>query len=91
MKERITESTKDDAALTNQGNALIARLKEVEDALHQGDAKASQDLNYPIRLNNRLAGLLGNIESGPFGATRQCYQVFEQLSNLVDIEISSST
>lgn len=70
-------------------SAMFARLSEVEDALHQGKAQSGQDfLNYPIRLNNRLAALLGTVQSGSYGPTRQSYSVFERLKKELDAELA---
>lgn len=70
----------------NNGDAkTIEALNEIEDALNQGKARSSQDLlNYPIRLNNKLAALLGVVDSGPFPATAQSFEVYKDLKSQLD-------
>ncbi len=65
--------------------SILAELDVIEDALNQGKAKSSQDLlNYPIRLNNKLAALLGVVDSGPFPATKQSFEVYKDLRSQLD-------
>ena len=46
--------------IADAGNALNKKLTEVEEALYQTKNQSSQDpLNFPIRLNNKLAALAG--------------------------------
>lgn len=60
--------------------ALLAKLADVENRIHQTNAKSGQDfLNYPIRVNNKLASLLGTVQSGDYAPTKQSYAVFEEL------------
>lgn len=67
----------------------IRNLTEVEEALYQTKAQASQDLlNYPIRLNNKLAALMGNVQSGNFGPTKQSYEVFKILKKELDVVLN---
>ncbi|MCA1650124.1 MAG: hypothetical protein LC753_07515, partial [Acidobacteria bacterium] len=48
----------------------------------------SQDpLNYPIRLNNKLAALQGIVESGDSKPTAQSYVVFKELSGRLDAQL----
>jgi len=85
----IEESSKDNAALLKAAKPLLDQLSQIEDALHQGKAKSGQDfLNFPMQLNNRLAALIGTIQSGDFGPTKQSYDVFTMLKGLLDAEVS---
>ena len=60
---------------------LIARLSAVEAELYQVKNRSSQDpLNYPIKLNNKLAALLGVIEGGDAAPTEGARLVFADLS-----------
>jgi photosystem II stability/assembly factor-like uncharacterized protein len=66
--------------------SLDEKFKPIEDELIQHRAKAVQDLlNFPIRLNNKLAALatwyVQNSEGAP---TRQSLEVFEELSKQAD-------
>ena len=50
--------------------------------------RSSQDpLNYPIRLNNKIAALMGIIESADHRPTDQTYEVFEELSKELDTQL----
>ena len=61
--------------------ALIAKLTTIEEAIYQTKLKSGQDpLNYPIRLNNKIAALLGQVESADSRPTVQQYEIFEELS-----------
>jgi hypothetical protein len=52
--------------------------------------RSSQDpLNYPIRLNNKLAALLGTVESVPGRPTQQTYQVFELLNGQLEAQVQA--
>lgn len=65
----------------------VKQLTEIEEAIHQPLIKSGQDpLNYPIRLNNKLAALLGTI-SGEHGPTRQAVLVFEDLSRQLQVQL----
>ena len=56
------------AAMKKAGAALTERLTDVEGEIYQYRNRSSQDpLNYPIRLNNKLAALQGLVESGDRG------------------------
>ena len=56
-------------------------LTGVEGEIYQYRNRSSQDpLNFPIRLNNKLAALQGVVESGDFRPTDQARAVFKQLS-----------
>lgn len=88
LRPKLEEAAKD-AAKATSANRLIAAITEVEEAIYQTKARSGQDLlNYPIRLNNRMAALLGTVQSGPFRPTKQSYDVFDVLSRLIDAELA---
>jgi photosystem II stability/assembly factor-like uncharacterized protein len=61
--------------------ALLARLAAVEAELYQVKNQSRQDpLNYPIKLNDKLAGLIGVIESADAPPTDGARAVFADLS-----------
>jgi hypothetical protein len=69
--------------------ALKAELSVVEDSIYQTKNRSGQDpLNYPIRLNNKiaaLAGVAGGYEAAP---TKQTTDVYTGLSKQLDTELS---
>jgi photosystem II stability/assembly factor-like uncharacterized protein len=68
---------------------LIDTMTAAEEALHQTKAKSSQDvLNYPIRLNNKLSSLAGNVAAGDHRPTDQSIQLKQHLFAAVDAELS---
>ena len=71
------------------GDALAAKLTAIEGEIYQYRNRSSQDpLNYPIRLNNKLAALQGVVEGGDGRPTEQSYTVFKELSSRLDAELA---
>lgn len=67
----------------------IKRLTEIEEAIYQTKARSGQDLlNYPIRLNNKLASLLGGVQSGQFAPTAQSREVYKILSDQLQVQLN---
>jgi GAF domain-containing protein len=61
--------------------ALLAKLAAVEAELYQVRNQSRQDpLNYPIKLNDKLAGLIGVIDSADAPPTDGARAVFADLS-----------
>jgi photosystem II stability/assembly factor-like uncharacterized protein len=84
----------DRAAKTPEGtiksaaDALTGRLTAVEGEIYQYRNRSNQDpLNYPIRLNNKLAALQNIVESGDNRPTSQSYAVFKELSGRLEKEL----
>jgi photosystem II stability/assembly factor-like uncharacterized protein len=74
-----------DAAVKAAADPLVEKLTSVEGEIYQYRNRSSQDpLNYPIRLNNKLAALQGLIEIGDYKPTEQSYAVFKELSDRLD-------
>jgi len=77
-----------DQALETSGQALIEKLTDVEGEIYQYRLRSGQDpLNYPIRLNNKLAALQGTVESGDYPPTEQAQAVFKELSSRLDTQL----
>ncbi|MFN1835634.1 VPS10 domain-containing protein [Balneola sp. MJW-20] len=81
------------AAGDNEEAQAIAKeirtaLSEIENELMQTKAEATQDvLNYPIKLNNKLAALKSTVATGYGRPTDQQYAVFEELAGKVDEQL----
>jgi photosystem II stability/assembly factor-like uncharacterized protein len=70
------------------GKALNAKLTAIEEELYQTKNQSSQDpLNYPIRLNNKLAALGGIVASSDSAPTDQSYALYEELSAKIDAQL----
>jgi hypothetical protein len=68
---------------------LIAKLTIAEEVLYQTKMKSGQDpLNYPIRLNNRIAALIGTVSGSNFAPTDSSRDVFAKLSSLLKNELT---
>jgi hypothetical protein len=75
-------------AIQEAADALAKKLTAVEEALYQTKNRASQDpLNYPIRLNNKLAALGGTVASADAAPTAQAYAVYDELVAKIDAEL----
>jgi hypothetical protein len=71
------------------GDALAEKLTAIEGEIYQYRNRSSQDpLNYPIKLNNKLAALQGVVEGGDGKPTQQSYTVFKELSSRLDAELA---
>ncbi len=69
-------------------DSLMKPLTVVEEEVYQVRNRSSQDpLNYPIKLNNKIAALMGVIESSDNRPTDQTYEVFEELSKELDAQL----
>jgi hypothetical protein len=63
-------------------------MTAVEEELYQTKNQSSQDpLNYPIRLNNKLAALGGVIASADTAPTEQSYAVYADLTGRIDAQL----
>jgi hypothetical protein len=88
MKRQIAERAKATEALRAEADALTTLLTEIEGEIYQHRNRSSQDpLNFPIRLNNKLAALQGVVESGDGAPTAQSVAVFDELSGRLDIQL----
>jgi hypothetical protein len=64
-------------------------LSAVEAAIYQVKLQSSQDpLNFPIKLNNKIAALQGVVESADTRPTEQTYSVFRTLSGHLDEQLA---
>lgn len=60
---------------------LTDQLTGVEENIYQTKLRADEDaLNYPIKLNNKLASVGGVVEMNDVAPTAQSYAVFDELS-----------
>jgi photosystem II stability/assembly factor-like uncharacterized protein len=91
LKQQITERTgkAGSADIKTAGQALTDKLTAVEGEIYQHRLRSGQDpLNFPIRLNNKLAALQGTVESGDYRPTDQALAVFKELSGRLDRELA---
>jgi len=75
--------------IADAGAALIKKMTEVEEALYQTKNQSSQDpLNFPIRLNNKLAALGGVVSQSEAAPNEQSYAVYEELAAQINAQLS---
>ena len=74
--------------INDAGSALNKNLTTVEEALYQTKNQSNQDpLNFPIRLNNKLAALGGVVGSAEAAPTAQSYMVYDEIAGLIDAQL----
>jgi photosystem II stability/assembly factor-like uncharacterized protein len=74
--------------IADAGAALIKKLTEVEEALYQTKNQSSQDpLNFPIRLNNKLAALGGVVSRSETPPNDQSVAVYDELVGLINVQL----
>ena len=74
--------------VVDAAKALNEKMKTVEETLYQTKNQSSQDpLNYPIRLNNKLAALGGVVAEGDGAPTAQSYVVLKALTAEIDPQL----
>jgi photosystem II stability/assembly factor-like uncharacterized protein len=89
VREQAAETLETNPEFKTEIDAVMKALEGVEQELYQVKNQSSQDpLNYPIKLNNRMAALLGVVAGSEFGPTRQSWQVYRTVAALIDVELA---
>ena len=79
-KKELARYEKEDK-VADAAKALDKKLTAIEDALYQTKLKAGEDaLNFPIKLNNKLAALKSAVEESDAAPTAQDEMVYEDLA-----------
>ena len=77
--------------INDAGVALNKKLTAIEETLYQTKNQSNQDpLNFPIRLNNKLAALGGVVGSAEAAPTAQSYAVYDELVTAIDAELAKA-
>lgn len=90
IREKVGEQmiALDEDKLEIAAKALFDPMAEIEMNLYQVQNVSHQDpLNFPIKLNNRLASLRRSMENGDAKPTAGAYKVFEELSAELKVEL----
>ena len=68
----------------------MRELTTSEREVYQTRNESGQDpLNFPIRLNNEIAGVASFVGQGEYRPTKQSYQVFEELKVELDAQLKA--
>ena len=90
IKEKADKVVADHPELKGDAEKLAGSLSPIEEAIYQVRNRSGQDpLNYPIRLNNRVAALLGVVQGGGYRPTDQATAVFKELSGLLHVQLDA--
>ncbi len=75
-------------ALEDSVRTFKKRLATIEETLYQTKSKSGQDpLNFPIRLNNKLAILGSTVSSADAKPTAVSYTVYDDLAGRIDAQL----
>ncbi|MBX7221586.1 MAG: glycosyl hydrolase [Blastocatellia bacterium] len=89
--DALTERLKANEAgkpVTEAGKKLKEKLKQIEETLYQTKNQSSQDpLNFPIRLNNKLAALADVVGSADGLPTNQAYAFYEEVTGKINAQL----
>jgi predicted nucleic acid-binding Zn-ribbon protein len=93
LREQINQrlqkvSARRKSEIEKLADAVMVPLTAVEEEAYQVRNRSGQDpLNYPIKLNNKIAALSGVIESADAKPTNQSIEVFNELSAQLDAQL----
>jgi photosystem II stability/assembly factor-like uncharacterized protein len=91
--DRVSDEIKgrpDAAAVLEEAKKVRAKLTSVEEVLIQAKSKSSQDpLNYPVKLDDKLADLASVASSADARPTDQSFELFKELALKADAEIAT--
>jgi hypothetical protein len=86
-KKQLARYEKEDK-VKDAAKALDKKLTEVEETLYQTKLKAGEDaLNFPIKLNNKLAALKGDVEESDAAPSQAEQMVYEDLATKSNAEL----
>ena len=89
---RVTEPMKGKEGMKDVNElskSILDEMKKIEEALYQTKNKSGQDpLNYPIRLNNKLAALGSEVDGSDFRPTQQVKVVYKEVVDKIDFELN---
>jgi hypothetical protein len=87
--QRRVANTKAAAAIRTAARSLDQKMTPIEEELVQVKSRASEDpLNYPIKLNNRLAALGSIVEAADAAPTPQDQAFFDELKPLIEAQLA---
>ena len=76
-------------AVVEAGKTLVKDMTAVEEALYQTKNRSNQDpLNFPIRLNDKLAGINGQVGFGDYAPTAGARAVHAELTAAIDVQLT---
>jgi hypothetical protein len=85
---QVLQKKTKDSSFQKQSETLLTSLKNIEEALHQTKAKSGQDvLNFPIRLDDKIAGVFESAASGYVAPTKQVKETYADLKAQVDEQL----
>ena len=91
--QALTTPLKADAAyrdIVQAADAIDKKMTTVEEALYQTKNRSGQDpLNFPIRLNNKLANLVGQASEGNYAPTDQVVAFKKEIAEQIDQQLSA--
>jgi photosystem II stability/assembly factor-like uncharacterized protein len=78
----------DSKNIVDLAKALKDKLTSIEETLYQTKNRSSQDpLNFPIKLNNKLAALGDSVGDGDYSPSSQAYAVYKEVTGKIDAEL----
>jgi len=78
--------------LEARAKSVKEALTRVEEALYQTKSKSAEDpLNFPIKLNNKLAGVMASVNGAEFGPTDSQLAVKADLIKAIDEQLAEFT
>lgn len=83
LEDRLaSDAAADEESLAETAQVLIRNASAVEAGIYQVRNRSNQDpLNFPIKVNNRLANLLSMVERGDGRPNQGMHDVYEIMSN----------
>lgn len=85
----VLQKAGENAELKDMGKAIIDRMSKIEKALYQTKNESAQDpLNFPVRLNNKLAHLAVLAGTGDYKPTSSSVAFYEEVTAEIDKQLA---
>jgi len=76
--------------ITDLAKSMLDEMKKVEEALYQTKNRSGQDpLNFPVRLNNKLAALNSEASASDFRPNEQTIAVYKEIVGQIDGQLGA--
>lgn len=89
---RVTEPMKGKDEMkdvTDMAKSILDDMKKIEEALYQTKNRSGQDpLNFPVRLNNKLAALGSEVDGSDYKPTEQVKTVYNEITEKINEQLN---